>query len=761
MRRIVNALGKLNWGKWAYAIFALCAATAAMALAVLATGSAQAQTYTESVLYSFKVGTDGDGPFAGLVRDAQGNLYGTTLWGGAYDLGTVFKVDTNGNETVLHSFPATGGDGSQPLAGLVLDVQGNLYGTTGKGGDVACNLAYGPGCGTVFKVDTTGKETVLYSFPGYPGHGAYPNAGLVLDALGNLYGTTGGGGAADAGTVFKLAPPVPPSVTWTETVLHSFTGGADGETPSAGLVRDAQGNLYGTTIGGGAYDLGTVFKVDTNGNETVLHSFPATGGDGSQPRAGLVLDAQGNLYGTTYVGGASGDGTVFKLTAATSLACQVTPPVPSIPQNGGTWGGDPYDHLKGTTIAGKGCALTSLNMALNFAGESWNPGTLNSRLDATGGYGPKGVVLWGVATAASNGGRVSNPVIFDSLGRWANSDVNLDSAVQTVEKGICSATPLPVIVGVKSPTTGKYPGHFVLITGEIVNPDGSKAFTINDPYYPTTVIGNDYSTGNTGYTNAGQPEFWTRGDVHDPTDLTGLSVSVDAIADLVVTDPNGLQSGFYPGDPNPIQNIPHSGAGLDEIDDDVTGDAGGPVQSVMINSPATGLFQFSLTGAAAGQYSLVIGAEASDGTVQTSSFPGLTNVGATATYQLVYSPTPGAMPQPVLVASSAGTVPPSQVSATASGLAYSRVSKTFNGTVTIQNISGSAINGPFQIFFTSLTAGVSLANATSTFSGMPYLTVPKVSSLPPGRSATVNVQFKNPSNIKINFTPVIYSGSIN
>src|SRR5208337_4721117 len=140
---------------------------------------------------------------------------------------------------------------------------------------------------------------------------------------------------------------------------------------------------------------------------------PRPGGDGSQPRAGLVLDAQGNLYGTTYVGGASGDGTVFKLTAATSLACQVTPPVPSIPQNGGTWGGDPYDHLKGTTIAGKGCALTSLNMALNFAGESWNPGTLNSRLDATGGYGPKGVVLWGVATAASNGGRVSNPVIFD------------------------------------------------------------------------------------------------------------------------------------------------------------------------------------------------------------------------------------------------------------------------------------------------------------------------------------------------------------
>ena len=157
--------------------------------AVLATGSAQAQTYTESVLYSFKWGTDGAAPQAGLVRDAQGNLYGTTSVGGGstncspYGCGTVFEVDTTGNENVLHNFTA-GEDGYNPEAGLVRDAQGNLYGTTYEGGDPACN------CGTVFKVDTTGKETVLHRFTGTGGDGAYPHAGLVQDAQGNLYGTT-------------------------------------------------------------------------------------------------------------------------------------------------------------------------------------------------------------------------------------------------------------------------------------------------------------------------------------------------------------------------------------------------------------------------------------------------------------------------------------------------------------------------------------------------------------------------------------------
>jgi hypothetical protein len=233
----------------------------------------------------------------------------------------------------------------------------------------------------------------------------------------------------------------------------------------------------------------------------------------------------------------------------------------------------------------------------------------------------------------------------------------LTNAIDVVEKGICAPNPLPVIVAVRSPTSHKFAGHFVVITGEIVNPDGSKAFTIKDPAYSKTIIGTDWGTGSTGYVDStGAPEFATRGVVKDPVDLTGLSVSVDATANLMVTDPNGLQSGYNSSNSTPLQNIPRSGAGVDEIDDDVTGNAGNPVQIVMINSPAPGTFQFSLTGAATGQYSLNIGAEATDGTVQTSSFLGLSSVGTTVTYRLSYGPSPGSTQNPTLLATFASTL---------------------------------------------------------------------------------------------------------
>ncbi len=290
---------------------------------------------TETVLYSF-TGTGGDGadPFIGLTLDAQGNLYGTTWFGG--DLacnapegcGTVFKFDTTtGNETVLYSFTGSP-ESSKPMGSLVLDAQGNLYGTAHLGGDLACNA--GDGCGTVFELDTAGVMTVLYSFTGTGGDGALPG-GLVQDAQGNLYGTTADGGdlACEApegcGTVYKLAPPVAPSVTWTETTLYSFSGGVDGADPWPGLVQDKQGNLYGTTSQGG--DLacnapdgcGTAFELDTTGRETVLYSFTGTGGDGAIPGVGLVRDAKGTLYGTTIAGGdlacnaPDGCGTAFEL----------------------------------------------------------------------------------------------------------------------------------------------------------------------------------------------------------------------------------------------------------------------------------------------------------------------------------------------------------------------------------------------------------------------------------------------------------------
>ena len=276
-------------------------ALAVVLAVVFATPSAQAQGYT--VLYSFTGGADGATPHAGLAVDASGNLYGTTTAGGASNLGTVFELDTSNTETVLYSF-AGGADGATPNAGLVLDASGNLWGTTTAGG--ASSL------GTVFKVDTAGVETVVYSFAG-GADGATPYAGLVRDATGNLYGTTRAGGASNFGTVFKL------DTTGTETVLYTFTGGADGGSPQAGLILDAAGNLYGVTPSGGSKaglcvypsGCGVVFELDTSNTETVLYTF-ADGADGGYPQAGLILDAAGNFYGTTPEADAT-FGTVFKL----------------------------------------------------------------------------------------------------------------------------------------------------------------------------------------------------------------------------------------------------------------------------------------------------------------------------------------------------------------------------------------------------------------------------------------------------------------
>jgi len=274
--------------------------------------SSSTGTYTENVLYSFtQSGGDGAQPL-GLVMDASGNLYGTTTGGGTNDVGTVFElVYSSGtySEKVLHSFTNSGGDGANP-AGLVMDASGNLYGTTTFGG----TSLYG----TVFElVNSSGtySEKVLYSFTNSGGDGGYPYAGLLRDLVGNLYGTTQIGGTNDAGTVFEL---VYSSGTYTEKVLYSFTNsGGDGAYPDAGLVRDPSGNLYGTTNEGGTNGYGTVFElVYFSGayTEKVLHSFTNSGGDGAYPYAGLVRDPSGNLYGTTHGGGAYTFGTVFGLT---------------------------------------------------------------------------------------------------------------------------------------------------------------------------------------------------------------------------------------------------------------------------------------------------------------------------------------------------------------------------------------------------------------------------------------------------------------
>jgi len=251
----------------------------------------------ETILYNFRSGSDGIGPFAGVVRDTAGNLYGTTSEGGANGFGSVFEVSATGEETVLYSFQG-GSDGANPYAPLVRDSYGNLYGTT--------SISPPNPSGTVFKVDSSGQETVLYRFLGPP-DGFDPSAGLLRDSLGNFYSTTPLGGAASFGIVYKV------SAAGKETVLHNFTGGlADGAYSYSSLLRVA-GNLYGTAEFGGTYGVGVVFKLDPHGNETLLYSFLGGPVDGAYPNSGLLRDAAGNFYGTTEIGGLYGWGTVFKL----------------------------------------------------------------------------------------------------------------------------------------------------------------------------------------------------------------------------------------------------------------------------------------------------------------------------------------------------------------------------------------------------------------------------------------------------------------
>ena len=279
---------------------------------------------------------DGEEPLGDLIQDASGNLYGTTFTGGYWGLGRVFKMDANGNETALHDFAGTGG--AKPRGGVVRDQAGNFHGATsllGMGQFSNCPTKYSvPGCGTVFQLDPTGAWAGAISFNGL-GDGDHPYSGLIIDQAGNLYGTTrDGGGPTHSGTVFTVDP------NGLLTTLHRFAGlPTDGAHPEASLVRDPFGNLFGTTTGGtsdsgarcfdaaGMGGCGTVFMLDTAGNETILHNF--TGGtDGSVPHAGLVLDAGGNLYGTATSGANQtctptsnvgyGCGTIFKLSSVTS-----------------------------------------------------------------------------------------------------------------------------------------------------------------------------------------------------------------------------------------------------------------------------------------------------------------------------------------------------------------------------------------------------------------------------------------------------------
>jgi uncharacterized repeat protein (TIGR03803 family) len=354
--------------------------------------SAHGQTF--SVLYSFPSDAAGDRPDS-LVRDAAGNFYGTTLYGGTAENGTVFKLDPTGNETVLYRFNHQP-DGSEPL-GVIRDADGNLYGTTLFGGG---GCPGDRGCGTVFKLDASGKETVLHRF-GRHGDGMFPGAGVIRDAAGNLYGTTTNGGflgcgGSGCGTIYKL------DSTGKESVLYRFRGGADGAGPNGAVIRDETGNLYGTTTGGGAGAFGTVFKLDAAAKLTTLHSF--TGTDGCFAFAGLIRDAVGNLYGTTTDCGEFGPGTVFKVepSGKTTVLYSFT---------GGTDGGFPY----GPVVQDK---------AGNLYGSTGFGGDL-SGLCAESGNTPGCGVVFKIDTT----GQYSVLHTFDGTeGQWAYYGVIQDSA---------------------------------------------------------------------------------------------------------------------------------------------------------------------------------------------------------------------------------------------------------------------------------------------------------------------------------------------
>src|SRR5579863_3570054 len=285
----------------------------AMLLAVLTLAcGALAFGQSESAIYSFKGGSDGQWPASALVSDGEGNFYGTT---GAFTDGTVFKLTPNGSrvwsKTVLYSFGQGGYAPYQPVGNLILDKAGNLYGATEYGGDQTW--------GSVFELspaqDGTWTFNVIYSLGGSVG--GSPMAGLVFDKAGNLYGTTSTGGEYDGGTVFQLT--LSQGGGWTANVIHSFGRAADGSAPYASLIVDDKGNLYGTTSAGGTANAGTVFKLDapaTPGGawtEHVLYSFKGEP-DGFEPLDALIFDHHGNLDGTTVNGGVTGGGTVFQLT---------------------------------------------------------------------------------------------------------------------------------------------------------------------------------------------------------------------------------------------------------------------------------------------------------------------------------------------------------------------------------------------------------------------------------------------------------------
>jgi len=507
---------KLRYGRTVVSLLTLALAIlAAYTHAFAISGSA-----TESVLSNFPnpdVSNDGVNPYADLLIDNGGNLYGTTEHGGTnpgpnppFNAGTVFELSppsTPGGswtESILYNFGSFAGDGATSYAGLIMDGNGNLYGTTKLGG----SFKMPGGGGTAFELSppsTSGgnwTETILWDF-GNPVNGTdglNPYAGLLMDANGNLYGTTSAGGqytavvSSGGGTAFKLTQTAGGS--WNESLLWNFGNMGDGATPFAGLTLDANGNLYGTTKAGGANGVGTVFKLippsssGANWSEAVLYNFAGGTSDGATPFAGVTLDASGNLFGTTTAGGANSAGTVFELTR---------PVIPggawseSIVYNLGSYkvdgtipyGGliiDPSGDLFGTTTAG---GTKSAGTAFELTpGAAWVESILANFAGAEGST-PDGGLIFGqndgelFGTTFAGGGNNGGTVFEISLPTASPSASATPTPSRTptptsTPTAIPTATPTPTLTPTPTPTVTPTPAPTPTPT-----PSGPAALTIS------------------------------------------------------------------------------------------------------------------------------------------------------------------------------------------------------------------------------------------------------------------------------------------
>jgi uncharacterized repeat protein (TIGR03803 family) len=359
------------------------------ALTALITQSAQAQTFT--VLHDFTRGKDGASPQVGLSIDGAGNLFGTANSGGSAGFGTAFELTPPKKGgglvlNVLHAF--TGGsvgstDGGGPAARVVFGPNGTLYGSTTFGGNANAGVVYNLGPASRFT-----KETILYSFAGL----GRPSGDLLFDQTGNIYGTTSSGGV-----VFELTPS---GKGFTEDVLYTFTGGNDGSEPQSGVISDAAGNLYGTATAGGAFGFGTVFELTGAGpsrTEQTLYSFQDVA-DGGSPSGGLIMDASGNLFGSTSSGGAGGGGTVFELI-----------------RSGGSF---TFNLLFSFTGSGGPAANLTMDAAGNIYGTTTNDGAFGqgSVFKLTPSAGGYTLTSLHDFTGGTDGGRPFSNVIFDAAG---------------------------------------------------------------------------------------------------------------------------------------------------------------------------------------------------------------------------------------------------------------------------------------------------------------------------------------------------------